>query len=179
MIQEVNASMNVDKYKRGIELMQSGACKDFPDYIVNERGCWISKLKQSPTGYVLISRNDGDKQLNMRLHVLSYFIKNGFDGAHEKSHICHKKVCNGMAGCFNPDHVYLGDSFTNQLDRLEYGVHNRGEAGVNAKLTDEEVIKIKSDLRNGHKGSDLARDHGVSRMAISFIKNGKTWRHIK
>jgi group I intron endonuclease len=47
-----------------------------------------------------------------------------------------------------------------------------------AKLDDPLVSDIKRALDNGETGADLARQYGISKHAISDIKNGKTWRHV-
>lgn len=55
----------------------------------------------------------------------------------------------------------------------------RGENCHSAKLSNESVLEIKRLLALGTKGKNLAEKYGVSRDAISCIKTGKTWRHLK
>lgn len=47
-----------------------------------------------------------------------------------------------------------------------------------AKLNEQQVMEIKSRLRAGEVGSELARAYGVNKVQISAIKTGKTWKHV-
>jgi hypothetical protein len=51
----------------------------------------------------------------------------------------------------------------------------RGEQVGSAKLTDAKVQEI---LRDPRSHTAIAVTYGVSRKAISKIKNGETWRHV-
>lgn len=46
-------------------------------------------------------------------------------------------------------------------------------------LSEKDVVKIKTSLRQGVSGSSLARQFGVSRQLIAQIKQGAAWKHIK
>lgn len=50
-----------------------------------------------------------------------------------------------------------------------------GTAGGSRTLNLAEVQRIRQDLEQGVSGSQLAREHGVSRQTISQIKLGVTW----
>lgn len=52
--------------------------------------------------------------------------------------------------------------------------HNKRRHGRD-KLKVRDVISIRADPRRHH---DIAKDYGVSRTAITLIKNRKTWAHI-
>jgi len=47
-----------------------------------------------------------------------------------------------------------------------------------AKLTDEKVGQILELIRSGIKGSDIARNFGVSPGLVCQIKSGKIWKHV-
>lgn len=51
----------------------------------------------------------------------------------------------------------------------------RGERHCRAKLTEAAVLDIRS---NPATGAAMARHYGVNEMAISQIRNRKTWKHI-
>lgn len=54
----------------------------------------------------------------------------------------------------------------------------RGEGHGMAKLTEANVIAIKSAPAYFGVQSQLARQFGISQQQISDIRNGKSWRHI-
>ena len=54
-----------------------------------------------------------------------------------------------------------------------------GQNGANAKLTDDDVCRIRRLLADGMKQEDIARKFGVSQTCISHIKLGKNWGHVK
>ena len=54
----------------------------------------------------------------------------------------------------------------------------KGEKHGSAKLSNEDVITIKSLLLKGETGSSIAKKFGVGHNAISDIKLGKKWSHV-
>jgi hypothetical protein len=91
-------------------------------------------------------------------------------------HGCDNRLC---CNPLNPDlelHVHEGTTAKNAQERAQ-----RGRSAVNrhrAKLTYEQAAEIRERWIRGQKPSqaDLAREYGVSQMAISFIVQGKTYR---
>lgn len=75
-------------------------------------------------------------------------------------------------GCFNYKHLRWGSPKENMLDKLKDGTDNRGTKSATAKLTDEQVMKIRKDTR---VQSVIASYYGVSQATISDIKNRKKW----
>lgn len=58
-------------------------------------------------------------------------------------------------------------------------MEQRGENSPNAKLTKQEVLKIRSLYGAGeHSMTDLGKTFGVSRTSIGKIINRKSWKHI-
>lgn len=56
------------------------------------------------------------------------------------------------------------------------GVFNGGEKSAGAKLTEAQAIAILADTR---RHADIAKDYGITRAAVSHLKRGKTWAHLK
>lgn len=52
----------------------------------------------------------------------------------------------------------------------------KGSQNGAAKLTEADIPAIRNDNRSI---SDIAKHYGVGKTAISYIKNGKSWGHIK
>jgi hypothetical protein len=82
--------------------------------------------------------------------------------------------------CVNPAHLFLGTNDDNMRDKAEKGrvVTNPtyGEEHHSAKLTDEQVLEIRAHPEI--TGLEFCRRFGVSPMAVSYIRNGKTWKHL-
>lgn len=55
---------------------------------------------------------------------------------------------------------------------------NRGENAYHSKLKEYEVIHIWRRLQNQERVVDIARDYHVSRLTISDIKHGRSWKWI-
>ena len=55
----------------------------------------------------------------------------------------------------------------------------RGENFYIAKLTEEQVIEIKTEGKNEKSYEEIGDKYGVSRATIRDIFVGKTWKHIK
>jgi hypothetical protein len=78
-----------------------------------------------------------------------------------------------------------GNPADNRLENLTYGsrtenildVYKIGKAW--RKLTTEQAIEIKRELRAGVSGSELARNYGVTPTTISNIKNGVNYWWIQ
>ena len=78
--------------------------------------------------------------------------------------------------CVNPDHLWLGTHEQNQLDMQRKGRQVRGEQHGCAKLTEQQVIDIKtSDLTI----KELSEQYGMHNSHIGRILNGEKWAHVK
>lgn len=54
----------------------------------------------------------------------------------------------------------------------------RGEQSVNAKLTENDVRRIRERRANGERFVDLAREFGVSGETIQRICRRQSWKHV-
>jgi hypothetical protein len=90
-------------------------------------------------------------------------------------HVCHH--CDNPP-CVNGDHLFLGTHAGNMLDMALKGRANgqRGELHTSAKLTIEDVRAIRGD----HRSNDmLAAIYGVTKVAIRYVRSGRTWKHVE
>ena len=89
--------------------------------------------------------------------------------------VCHS--CDNTK-CVNPIHLFLGSQLDNVRDRVTKGrgCQDKGEASSGAKLTGEEVIKIREMVEFGCLQREVARRFGVSPGTISHIICGDTWK---
>lgn len=94
---------------------------------------------------------------------------------HYACHNCH----NGAGGCVNPKHIYWGTTRENQMDRVEAGNSNRGSRHGHAKLTEDDVKKIRSLRRESVHVHDIAARFNLSVSGTYAILNGSTWSWLK
>lgn len=132
-----------------------------------ESGCWEWTGCRDKDGYGKISINGkGD-----RAHRVSYEAHRGpIPAGRFVLHHCDNPPC------VNPDHIYVGDQIQNEADKRNRNRGPAGERNVKAKLTTEQVSKIRVLLEQGISGSQIGRIYGVSKTAISRIKLDKTWQ---
>jgi hypothetical protein len=66
----------------------------------------------------------------------------------------------------------------NAQDRDRHGHTPRGEQHHQGKLTEGQVLFIRSELERGRSAYSLAYQFSVSNNMLSFIKHRKQWSHI-
>jgi len=146
--------------------------------IKNENGCWEWQGCKDSYGYGLIRSYDNSKK-NIRTHRLSYEIYNG--SIPLGMLVCH--TCDNVK-CCNPDHLWLGTHKDNNEDARKKGRlkgctdKQIGENSHRAKLTEIQVIEIRSLLLLGKKDTWLSINFGVHIQTIVAIRTRKTWKHI-
>lgn len=132
-----------------------------------ENGCWEWVGSLGSGGYGMISR--GNKCC--RAHRVSY---EAYKGAIPKGMVV-RHTCDNPS-CINPDHLILGTQRDNVADREARGRRDvKGEQIGTSKLTEKEVLEIKSSLESV---SVLADRYGVDKSNIWLIRAGKSWKHL-
>ena len=92
--------------------------------------------------------------------------------------VCHK--CDNRK-CVDVDHLFIGTSAENLRDAAEKGrMHKwngalRGGANHNAKLTEDDVRRIRSDSRAPRY---IAAEYGIGTSSVGKIKRRISWTHI-
>jgi hypothetical protein len=121
---------------------------------------------------------DGDRK-----YVHRFVFELCFGPIPKGMNVCH--VCDNPR-CVNPDHLFVGTQSDNLKDCVAKGrwkspmpVHkNRGMHNGNAKLTEQDIPKIKLERSEGKLLREIANDFGVSRTVIGDIMRGKGWVHV-
>jgi hypothetical protein len=137
-------------------------------------GCWNWTGAHDKDGYGWI-RVSG-KQI--AAHRYSYTASHGqIPGGMQVLHTCDNPCC------VNPDHLFIGTQQNNVDDMIEKGRRANicGEKSILAKLTEEQVIDIRTRYTPRHPVNGcnaMAREFGVGQMEISRIVNRKRWKHI-
>lgn len=92
--------------------------------------------------------------------------------------VCHK--CD-TPQCVNPDHLFLGTQLENMRDKVKKGRSNlpRGSDSASSILTDQQVVKIRTEYRPGKNGyTKLAKQYEVGQATIRDIIKRVTWIHL-
>lgn len=139
-------------------------------------GCWEwTGSKRGEYGRMIIgSRTDGTRR-SASAHRVSYElaygeIPNGME-------ICHK--CDNPC-CVNPIHLFAGTRKDNIDDRERKGRNNppKGEKHAKAKLTEVDVLIIRTKRLQGVSFGKLAEEYGVCKKTIQDAVSGKNWSYL-
>jgi predicted XRE-type DNA-binding protein len=135
--------------------------------------CWIWK-GSTASGYGQIQHNGKMK----RVHRLAWELENG--EIPEGLEVLHNCPGRDNPLCVRLKHLWLGTHKENMHDRDNKGwnMAPKGEASNFAKLTNQDVIKIRELYKQNITQNDLAEMFNVSKPNISMLVNHKTWRHI-
>jgi hypothetical protein len=142
-----------------------------------QEACWPwtrAKVSKKP------GCNYGTVQFNGRqqlAHRVAWQLTRGPipDGAHVLHH------CDNPP-CVNPAHLFLGTDADNAHDRMSKGrptggtsVGKKNGGRCVAKLTEADVLEIRSRLESGEVGVRIAREFGLDDSTITLIKKRRRW----
>ena len=134
-------------------------------------GCWLWQGSIIPDGYGSV-RFEGKKHVAHRVawRLFRGLIAPGLV-------VCHK--CDVRA-CVNPEHLFLGTHADNMRDMTNKLRNPRGEKRSSAKLTTQQVSRIKTMLAEDLLYmSEIAREFEVSESTIHAIKAGDRWKDVE
>lgn len=181
---------------------------DLPQHYPEFGACWLwTGQVNTQTGYGSLSITLAPKcYRRVDVHRLAWELATGelIPPGFSVLHTCDVRRClrNDEPGIYvirgiaRPrfGHLWLGTQADNMADMSEKGrslvgdrnvarTHServpRGENHWGAKLTEEDVRKIRHLYRQGMIQRELGALFGVDRSKISDILNGKTWVHVK
>ena len=81
---------------------------------------------------------------------------------------------NGHLGCVNPSHLSWKTRTANADDKRTHGTATSGERNGGAKLTADDVQKIRS-LQGKLTQREIAALFGVGQSTISMVHSGAIW----
>lgn len=67
----------------------------------------------------------------------------------------------------------------NAADKILHGTQQIGERNPYAKLTEEKVREFRRRHAAGEAQTDIARDFGITPVALSMVHRGLTWSHVQ
>lgn len=82
--------------------------------------------------------------------------------------------CKGHEGCVNPKHLRWATASENEQDKLLSGTSNRGERHGLAKLTEADVVAIRTLVKTATHAA-VAAKFGVSKWTVLDIVRRKRW----
>jgi hypothetical protein len=88
--------------------------------------------------------------------------------------VLHK--CDNHA-CVRPDHLFLGTFRDNVDDMVSKGRHAKGSTSGMSKLTEEQVLKIREELKPCETIKSLAEFYNVEVCTIHRIRKRQSWKH--
>jgi len=143
----------------------------FENNVIKGPDCWDWKFKQKKFTYPRMQFNK--KVPRIAIHRYSYELYKG--PIPEGMWVLHK--CDNPR-CSNPEHLFLGSSDDNINDMIGKKRHPHGEKHGCAKLTEEKVKEIKSQLSSSSLMA-LAKKYNVAKKTIVNIKHNRTWKWVK
>jgi hypothetical protein len=133
---------------------------------VLENGCWVREGNENSGRYGKMLFEGKTTQA----HVVSYVLHKGpVPPGCLVRHTCDNPPCR------NPDHLVAGTQKQNCQDAVSRDRHSRGSRNGLAKLDEETVVQLRARLKESD--TVLAKEFGVSRAAVWFIRKNLHWRH--
>jgi len=163
--------------------------KDFPDYAVSNLGRVkrvndngnnrfagsIIKARKNKRGYLYLTLYCGDKKKSLKVHrlVLEAFVgpcPTGAEGNHEDNNSVNNQSTN----------LTWKNHSENMLNSFRSGSKEslKGSKHGGAKLTEQNVLKIRELLSSGKLQKEIAEQFNVHVNTIGRIKNKLNWGHV-
>ncbi len=142
----------------------------FWDKVNKSDGCWEwTGCQRAGYGRIWCS----ERKTKISAHRVSWELHYGIisDGLSVLHH-CDNRLC------VRPDHLFLGTLVDNNHDRDRKGRTSKGESRPGARLTVEDVRKIRELAAQGHRQNEIAALFAVSGSHISKVVTRKRWRHV-
>jgi hypothetical protein len=133
---------------------------------VAESGCMIWMGGTVKGGYGKTSH----KRKSLLAHRAIWEARKG--GIPEGKILCHH--CD-VPACVNPNHLFLGTHKDNTADMFAKGREKVGEAHGSSRLSDKDVIYIRT---SNDSCKQLMDRFGIHSRTIHQIKSGETWKHL-
>jgi hypothetical protein len=139
--------------------------------------CWLWIGCKTQDGYGFLHRWIHGRPKGFKAHKYSWLLNVGkVPHGINVLHTCH------VRDCVNPSHLYLGTQKQNMQDAVrrfggaKWIKRQSGQEHPGAKLSNDDVIRIRAMLADGMAPKEIAGEFSVSKATISMIRTGRTWR---
>lgn len=136
----------------------------------NENDCMLWMGGPYESRYGLFYAGGAKPGHNYGAHRISLLIAEG-PPALDTMHAAHS--CRDTR-CVAPAHLSWSTSVDNEADKLRDGVDLRGERHHSSKLTEAQVLEIRT-AKGSASARELARRYGVARSTIAAVHRGQNW----
>ena len=137
-------------------------------------GCWGWTGYRNTKNYAAMLSQDLGRSIGA--HRISWVIHNG--PTPDGMCVCHH--CDNPE-CTNPDHLFLGtykDNIRDMMNKGRQSFRPPGSANPQAKLTEEQVLEIRSLHDQGVGYRNLSKRFSMGETVIWRIVKRKKWTHI-
>lgn len=163
--------------KPGHNLPQSISKVDLPKDIVTRIAnktlktttCWLWTGNKNKDGYGIIQISNKQKRVT---RVVFAIVHGQVTNNQLVLHSCDNPTC------INPIHLYSGTPADNVRDEVSRGRIAQGSRNNQNKLTEIQVLEIRSLHKEGSSLSKLGRKFAVSHKTIESIVKRKTWKWL-
>lgn len=122
-------------------------------------------------GYCIVHLCANSVHAHKKIHRL---VMEAFEGIHPESHTVNHK--NGIKADNRwPENLEYLSQQDNCRHAAETGLTLKGSRSPLAKITEADVIAIRSSKENG---VTIGKRYGINRQSVSQIRLGISWRHV-
>lgn len=139
-------------------------------YSINDKGCFEC-YSHAPNAFGYPEYHFNNKKTT----VHRYIYEECFGYVDKGLFILHS--CDNRR-CINPEHLRVGTHLENMKDMTARGRQCKGSDSPHAKLTEVDIVEIRSLIEKKKSDTEIARKFNVSRTTIGYIRRGKTWTHV-
>ncbi len=136
--------------------------------------CWPWMRGTIPDGYGVVGREDNRVGTSLAHRLVAEEVHGPIPAEVVVMHSCDNPPC-----C-NPKHLIVGTIAANVADceRKGRGNHPRGEGTGTAKLTEDQVCRMRVMRQEGFSIKELASAFHVGKTAVAYALTRKTWKHV-
>lgn len=151
----------------------------FPGYKVSDfgqvRGPRMNvSARNHPRGYLRVSLHRGRTIITRLVHQL---VLEAFVGPRPSGMQC--RHLNGCKTDNRAANLRWGTAKENAADNVRLQVNPRGEMVASAKLTAEQVVRMRSEWNGVSVGvGTLARRYGLNKKTVTRILRRERWKHV-
>lgn len=136
--------------------------------VFDDGGFRTLKANVGGRGYPVVSLRVGGKTVTKTIHRMVAFAFVGPQPS-PKHEVCHND--GNKLNC-KVGNIRWGTKEDNAADRLRHGIDQRGAKNVDAKLTNDDVVVIRSSRLTN---TELARAYSVSRATIRKVRRRQSY----